>query len=164
MTSKQLEQYVTEKYDKEMLIWEMLLDSNRTNSYIKFIKENVKDKEVHKNNIFAVKKEIKELARQFKAQHKRVNKYEHTSKYPRGGCTDFFLVYGSKTSSLVNANWACCFIFGRWAIVCRGGFVVLVHWLQGVGACYGGGVSTRAPCVSCAEKRLQAKSSCRCAG
>ena len=31
MTSKQLEQYVTEKYDKEMLIWEMLLDSNRTN-------------------------------------------------------------------------------------------------------------------------------------
>lgn len=46
MTSKQLEQYVTEKYDKEMLIWEMLLDSNRTNSYIKFIKENVKDKVV----------------------------------------------------------------------------------------------------------------------
>ncbi len=43
-------------------------------------KENVKDKIVHKNNIFAIKKEIKELARQFKIQHKKVNKYEHTSK------------------------------------------------------------------------------------
>jgi len=46
MTTKQLEQYVTEKYDKEMLIWEMLLDNNRTNSYIKYIKENVKGKVV----------------------------------------------------------------------------------------------------------------------
>ena len=27
-----------------MYVWEMLLDSNRTNAYIKYIKENVKDK------------------------------------------------------------------------------------------------------------------------
>ena len=29
-----------------MYVWEMLLDSNRTNAYIKYIKENAKDKVV----------------------------------------------------------------------------------------------------------------------
>ena len=33
-----------DKYVQEMMIWEMLLDSNRTNPYINFIKNNVKDK------------------------------------------------------------------------------------------------------------------------
>ena len=33
-------------YNEEIMIWEMLLDSNRTNAYINFIKENVKDKVV----------------------------------------------------------------------------------------------------------------------
>ncbi len=42
-------------------------------------KNNIKDKEVHKSNIFAVKKEIRDLARAFKIQHKKVNKYEHIS-------------------------------------------------------------------------------------
>ncbi len=43
-------------------------------------KENIEDKEVHKNNIYAKKKEIKDLAKKFKYQHKKVNKYEHISK------------------------------------------------------------------------------------
>lgn len=33
-------------YNNEGMIWEMLLDSNRTNAYINFIKNNVKDKVV----------------------------------------------------------------------------------------------------------------------
>ena len=31
------------KYVQDMMIWEMLLDSNRTNPYINYIKNNVKD-------------------------------------------------------------------------------------------------------------------------
>jgi hypothetical protein len=33
-----------EAYNKGYIVWELLLDSNRTNSYTKFIRENVKDK------------------------------------------------------------------------------------------------------------------------
>ena len=33
-----------EAYNNGYLVWELLLDSNRTNSYTKFIRENVKDK------------------------------------------------------------------------------------------------------------------------
>ncbi len=43
-------------------------------------KQNIKDKEAHKNNVFAAKKVVKDLEREFKFQHKKVNKYEHTSK------------------------------------------------------------------------------------
>lgn len=35
-----------DKYVQEMMIWEMLLDSNRTNAYIRYIKNNVKGKTV----------------------------------------------------------------------------------------------------------------------
>ena len=46
MNNRSINQFkvLFERYNQERIIWEILLDSKRTNAYINFIKDNVKDK------------------------------------------------------------------------------------------------------------------------